>query len=63
MSHRHAEPLIVASLRVPYQVAIEYILDCLREPFPDLRLAHLVVFQLIEHPPHGSRLTELAQQA
>jgi DNA-binding MarR family transcriptional regulator len=31
--------------------------------FPDLRLAHLGVFQHVDHPPGGSRLTVLADRS
>jgi DNA-binding MarR family transcriptional regulator len=40
-----------------------HITDQIRADFPDLRPAHLIVFQVIEHPPAGSRLTDLAEQA
>lgn len=63
MSSQNGEPLIVASLRVPYQTAVTYILDHLREQYADLRPAQLIIFQVIEHPPAGSRLTDLAEQA
>jgi DNA-binding MarR family transcriptional regulator len=31
--------------------------------FPDLRFTHLPVYQHIDHPPAGTRLTELADRA
>ena len=55
--------MIVALLRIPYQAALESLYARLRAEFPDLHAAHLVVFQLIDHPPAGTRLTELAERA
>ena len=56
-------PRVVALLRGPYLAALAQIHAQLQATFPDLRPAHFIVFQLIEHPPAGSRLTELAQPA
>ncbi len=63
MAHQHGERMIVALLRIPYQAALESLYARLRAEFPDVHAAHLIVFQLIEHPPAGSRLTQLAEQA
>jgi DNA-binding MarR family transcriptional regulator len=57
------EPMIAALLRVPYQTVMSHVAQQLREEFPDLRPAHLIVFQMIDHPPGGTRLTELAERA
>jgi DNA-binding MarR family transcriptional regulator len=56
-------PRIVALLRAPYLAALAQMHTQLRSDFPELRPAHFIVFQVIEHPPAGSRLTELAQRA
>jgi DNA-binding MarR family transcriptional regulator len=56
-------PMIAALLRVPYQVVMNHVAQQLRAEFPDLRPAHLIVFQIIDHPPAGTRLTELAERA
>jgi DNA-binding MarR family transcriptional regulator len=54
---------IVSLLRGPYLAALSEIETRLAATFPDLRPAHFIVFQLIELPPGGSRLTELADRA
>ncbi len=63
MAHQHGEPMIVALLRVPYQAALDSVFARLHVEFPDLHAAHLIIFQVIDHPPAGSRLTELAERA
>ena len=63
MAHQHGEPMIVALLRFPYQVALDSVFERLRAEYPDLHAAHLIIFQVIDHPPAGSRLTELAERA
>lgn len=63
MSEQDGGPLIVGLLRVPYQAALAYVYARLAVDFPGLRPAHLTVIQVIEHPPVGSRLTDLAEQA
>ncbi len=55
--------MIVALLRIPYQAALHSLYVRLRAEFPDVHTAQLIIFQLIEHPPAGSRLTQLAEQA
>ena len=55
--------MIVALLRIPYQAALDSLYARLRAEFPELHAAHLIVFQVIDHPPDGSRLTELAERA
>jgi DNA-binding MarR family transcriptional regulator len=57
------EPLIAALLRVPYQTVMTHVVQQLRPEFPDLRPAHLIVFQMLDYPPAGTRLTELAERA
>jgi DNA-binding MarR family transcriptional regulator len=42
---------------------MSHVAQQLREEFPDLRPAHLIVFQMIDYPPGGTRLTELAERA
>jgi DNA-binding MarR family transcriptional regulator len=59
----YKEPLVVSLLRVPYQAALDEVETRLRAGFPDLRPAHFIVFQLIDHPPAGNRLTDLAERA
>jgi DNA-binding MarR family transcriptional regulator len=63
MVHQHDGAMIVALLRIPYQAALAQLHARLRAEFSDLHAAQLIVFQLIEHPPAGSRLTALAKQA
>ena len=53
----------MALLRFPYQVALDSVFERLRAEYPDLHAAHLIIFQVIDHPPAGSRLTELAERA
>jgi DNA-binding MarR family transcriptional regulator len=57
------EPRIVSLLRAPYLAALATIAARLRESFPDLRPAQLIVFQMIVHYAAGCRLTELAARA
>ncbi len=54
---------IIGRLHVPYRAAVAHVETRLRTEFPDLRASHLIVFALIEHPPAGSRLTDLAGAA
>jgi DNA-binding MarR family transcriptional regulator len=63
MADPHDGGMILSSLRMPYQAALAQLHARLRVEFPDLHAAHLIVFQLIAHPPAGSRLTDLAAQA
>ena len=56
-------PLIAVLLRVPYQAVIARVTRRLRDEYPGLRPAHLIVFQTLDHPPAGTRLTELAERA
>jgi DNA-binding MarR family transcriptional regulator len=63
MSDQSGVPRIANLLRTPYQAVMAHITDQIRAEYPDLRQAHLIVFQVIEHPPAGSRLTDLAEQA
>jgi DNA-binding MarR family transcriptional regulator len=59
----YSERLIVSLLRAPYQAALDGVEARLRAEFPDLRPAHFIVFQLLDPPPAGKRLTELAERA
>jgi DNA-binding MarR family transcriptional regulator len=63
MSHEARGPLIAALLRVPYQAVIDRVTRRLRAEYPDLRPAHLIVFQTLDHPPDGTRLTAIAERA
>ena len=63
MGQDHEGPMIVALMRIPYQAALDRLHARLRAEFPELHAAHLVVFQVIDHPPAGTRLTELAERA
>ncbi len=63
MDDHHHEPMIAALLRIPYQEVVAHVSHQITAEFPDLRPAHMIVFQLIQHPPAGSRLTELAALA
>jgi DNA-binding MarR family transcriptional regulator len=60
MGHDGGRRFIGSLLRLPYHEVSRRLLAGLQAAFPDLRQAHLVVFQHIEHPPGGSRLTSLA---
>lgn len=55
--------MIAALLRVPYLAVMNHVAQHLRAEFPDLRPAHLIVFQSIDHRPAGTRLTDLAERA
>lgn len=63
MSHPHHERMIVALLSRPYHHLLAYLSTRLRAEFPDLQASHFIVIQVIDHPPAGSRLTWLAEQA
>lgn len=63
MAETAGGPLIAALLRVPYHAVIARVSRRLGEEFPGLRPAHLLVFQTLDHPPAGTRLTELAERA
>jgi DNA-binding MarR family transcriptional regulator len=56
-------PLMAALLRVPYQAVIARVTSGLQAAYPDLRSAHLIVLQTLDHPLAGTRLTTLAQRA
>jgi DNA-binding MarR family transcriptional regulator len=56
-------PLIAALLRVPYQAVSARVIRRLQLEYPGLRPAHLIVFQTLDHPPAGTRLTILAERA
>lgn len=63
MAETAGGPLIAALLRVPYHAVIARVSRRLGEEFPGLRPAHLMVLQTLDHPPAGTRLTELAERA
>lgn len=63
MGHDNQGAMIVALLRIPYQAALDSVHVRLRAEFPDLHAAHLIVLQVIDHPPVGTRLTALAERA
>ena len=51
-------------LRLPYQAVVANVHAAfIAAGFDDLRPAHLSIFQHIDHPPGGSRLTVLADRA
>lgn len=53
---------IGAALRIPHLAVTRRIHAGLAARFPDLTLAHLGVFQQCDHPPGGTRQTELAER-
>jgi DNA-binding MarR family transcriptional regulator len=63
MSDSGGGPLIASLLRVPYQAVTAHLIERFSTEFPDLRRAHLTVMQVIDHPPDGTRLTDLARRA
>jgi DNA-binding MarR family transcriptional regulator len=63
MHHAGGARLIGALLRIPAQAVQRHIWGRLSTDFPELREAHMAVFQHIDHPPGGSRLTDLAERA
>lgn len=54
--------MIGALLRAPAGAVTRHIASSFAAEFPDLRLAHLTVFQHLDHPPGGNRLTVLAER-
>ena len=63
MPHPEGERLIGSLLRIPSQAVVDHTSGQLMQRFPGLRKAHMPVIQHIDHPPFGSRLTELAEAA
>ena len=67
MPHAHVseagERLIGALLRLPAEAVQDHTARLLGTEFPGLRPAQMAIFQHIDHPPAGSRLTELAAAA
>ena len=56
--------LIGELLRVPYQAVVDHAHGAFAAAgLGDLRPAHLSLFQHIDHPPGGTRLTTLAERA
>jgi DNA-binding MarR family transcriptional regulator len=51
-------------LRVPAQAVVRYISGALAAAgYADLRPAHMPIFMYLDHPPDGTRVTELAERA
>lgn len=61
--HRDGPRFIGALLRVPANAFQRRIAEALQQRWPELRPAHMVVFQHLDHPPGGTRLTDLAERA
>lgn len=62
--HTHTGPRTIgALLRIPNNHVARRLYDGLSALFPDLRQGHLVIFQHIDHPPAGTRLTVLAERS
>jgi DNA-binding MarR family transcriptional regulator len=56
--------LIGELLRVPYHAVVRHIQGAFAAAgYPELRPAHMSIFQHVDHPPHGTRITELAERA
>lgn len=56
--------LIGELLRVPSQAVVRHVTRAFAEAgYPDLRPAHMSIFQHVDHPPGGTRITELAERA
>ncbi|MFN8589986.1 MAG: MarR family winged helix-turn-helix transcriptional regulator [Thermomicrobiales bacterium] len=56
--------LIGELLRVPYHAVVRYVHHAFAEAgFPELRPAHMSILQHIDHPPRGTRITDLAERA
>jgi DNA-binding MarR family transcriptional regulator len=56
--------LIGALLRAPAQAVVRYIHHAFAEAgYNDLRPAHMPILMYVDHPPHGTRITELAERA
>ncbi len=61
--HHYHEPRLIGSLLgEPHQAFARSIQQALAAAYPELRQAHMGVFQHIDHPPEGTRLTELAER-
>jgi len=61
--HPYHEPRLIGSLlREPHQAFQRGIYRALLAAYPDLRSAHMGIIQHIDHPPAGTRLTELAER-
>jgi DNA-binding MarR family transcriptional regulator len=51
-------------LRIPSLAVVQHISGALaRAGYDDLRPAHMPIFMYLDHPPHGTRVTELAERA
>ena len=63
-THRHEgqERLIGSALRLPEAAVRRHTAASLALRFPGLTTAHMGVFQNIDHPPEGTRQTELASR-
>jgi DNA-binding MarR family transcriptional regulator len=56
--------LIGALLRAPSQAVVRYIHNAFAEAgYTNLRPAHMPILMYVDHPPNGTRITELAERA
>jgi DNA-binding MarR family transcriptional regulator len=56
--------LIGELLRVPAHAVVRHVSRAFAEAgYPALRPAHMSIFQHVDHPPGGTRITELAERA
>jgi DNA-binding MarR family transcriptional regulator len=56
--------LIGELLRVPSQAVVRHVHRAFSAAgYPGLRPAHMSIFQHVDHPPSGTRITELAERA
>ena len=64
MSDEEDGRLIGELLRVPYHAVVRHIQGAFAAAgYPELRPAHMSIFQHVDHPPDGTRITELAERA
>src|SRR5947209_610819 len=56
-------PMIGSLLRVPALAFSRHLSAQLATEYPDLRQTHMPVIIHIDHPPGGTRLTDLAERA
>lgn len=56
--------LIGALLRAPSQAVVRYIHRAFADAgYTDLRPAHMPILMYVDHPPNGTRITDLAERA
>ena len=65
MDEQHEDTrLIGALLRAPAQAVVRYIHRAFAEAgYTELRPAHMPILMYVDHPPRGTRITELAERA